>query len=272
MKVQNKNYTITNCIFITALLATFSSCQKLINVDLNSGAPKIVIDASITDQPGPYTVVLSQTVDFSETNTFPPVTGANITLGDNAGNAETLTETSPGTYVTSTLQGVPGRTYNLNVNVNNHTYSASSTMPLAVNIDSLTFGNTIRTKDKTVIVHFMDPIGKNNYYHLYETLIYIADINKDHGLPTLGQTVSDRLHEGTEIDFTLSQNKQKIFKGDSLIVYLECIDKAIYDYFKSTQQGSSLSTTLSNPVTNLSNGALGYFSACSVRKVTSVVP
>lgn len=72
--------------------------SKVINVDLNSSSPKILIEGSISDQPGPYIVSLSQTIDFDQDNTFPPVIWAGVIIGDDAGNIDTLNEVRPGKY------------------------------------------------------------------------------------------------------------------------------------------------------------------------------
>src|ERR1700722_4665701 len=59
-------YIIIGVLFI-------ASCQKVINIDLNSASPAMIIVGNVNDQPGPYTVTLSQTVNFSQPNTFPAV-------------------------------------------------------------------------------------------------------------------------------------------------------------------------------------------------------
>src|ERR1700744_1940310 len=99
---------IKNLIPAVLLLITLSSCTKVINVDLNSANPNMVVDAEIADQPGPYKVSLTKTVNFRDDNIFPAVSGAVIVLSDNAGNSETLAETSPGNYTSAHLQGVVG--------------------------------------------------------------------------------------------------------------------------------------------------------------------
>jgi hypothetical protein len=56
---------------------------------------------------------------------------------------------------------------------------------------------------------------------------------------------------------------------------MRCIDKGAYDYFYSLDQITSTngnSATPANPVSNISGGALGYFSAHTVRKATAVIP
>jgi len=85
---------ITITVFILISIISFS-CQKVISVDLNSAAPNIVIEGNISDQDGAYEVKISKTVNFDQTNTFPPVTGAGVTIYDNFGNSEKLTEILP---------------------------------------------------------------------------------------------------------------------------------------------------------------------------------
>src|SRR6187551_2496352 len=101
--------------YIITILATvmIASCEKEISIDLNSSSPQIVIEGNISDEPGPYTVKISKTVNFSEANVFPPVTGALVVISDNTGVIDTLTETLPGSYLTNTITGTQGNTYTL---------------------------------------------------------------------------------------------------------------------------------------------------------------
>src|SRR5687767_11704749 len=122
-----------------ALTVLFTSCEKEIVVSLNTTDPEIVIDGNITNEPGPYTVKISRTVNFPEPNSFPPVGSALVVISDNSGVTDTLTEASPGLYRTSILTGVPGRTYNLEVVAEGKSYYAASTMPQPVNLGSLAF-------------------------------------------------------------------------------------------------------------------------------------
>ena len=121
---EKKSYLII-LICVISVLFFCVGCQKVINIDLNSASPAIVIVGNINDQPGPYSVTLSQTVNFSQPNTFPAVSGAFISIADNAGNVDTLFESStPGTYYTKKIMGVAGRTYFLTVITNGQTYTS----------------------------------------------------------------------------------------------------------------------------------------------------
>lgn len=252
------------------------SCQKVINVKLNSATPQIVIDASVSDQPGPYTVTLSKTVDFNQENTFPPVTGATVVISDDAGDIDTLKEVNPGTYQTTTLpQGTPGRTYFLDVTADSEFYSASSTMPFPVPIDSVALekrSGGFGSNKLDLVISFHDPKGIDNYYRIVEKILNVHPVNGTTQLPTLGNVLTDRLSDGKEISFSAISDQPELASGDTVRVSLQSVDKNIYNYFRTVQQNGSMSTTLSNPVTNITNGALGYFSAYSVRSETIVVP
>ena len=93
--------------FFRSFLLFFAlfSCTKVINVNLNNANPNIVIEGIVSDAPGPYQVKLTQTVNFSDPNIFPPVTGAIVKITDSIlGVTDSLTEAVPGTYVTQKLQ------------------------------------------------------------------------------------------------------------------------------------------------------------------------
>ncbi len=245
------------------LLIWVTSCQKVINIDLNSVSPAIVIVGNINNLPGPYTVTLNQTVNFSTPNTFPPVNGAFITIADNAGNTDTLVETaSPGVYNTKKIQGVPGRTYNLTVKANGQTYSSTSTMPQMVTFDTLLVfaytppngggGDTTYLPDAI----FLDPPGGTHYYRLIETV-------NDTVLPDIF-AFTDKYFGATYINYKIYpySSKKDLVLGDSVKVEMQCIDEGTYNYLNTLGEASgSTNVTPANPASNISNNALGYFSA-----------
>jgi hypothetical protein len=237
------------------------ACKKVIDVDLNSADPQIVIEGNISDSHGPYYVTLSKTVNFDQPNTFPPVTGAHVVMSDTLGNSELLTEASPGTYRTSVLQGTPGRTYILDVAVEGKEYIATSTMLAPVKFDSLTIDNILgETKREWAFnVHFMDPAGVKNYYRF--VLMRNGIISQRFFL------YDDRLQDGESITYDLVPDTLRY--KDTVVIFLQCVDKGVYDYFRTASQISngrgSQSASPANPLSNFNNGALGYFSAYSVR-------
>ncbi|RYG49680.1 MAG: DUF4249 domain-containing protein [Chitinophagaceae bacterium] len=257
------------------LVLLFTACQKEVDIDLKSARSNIVITGEITDQPGPYTIKINRTVNFNEPNTFPAISGATVVVSDSEGNSETLIETEPGIYTGTTLQGVPGRSYTLTINANGENYSAVSRMPVAVEIDTITFEKGFfadEDDEKLTEVEFTDPAGTENFYRMILIQngtrmrdIYIAE---------------DRLRDGQVLSATLfrdgdDENRYEEFKsGDQVTVLLQSIDESTHNFFRTfdTPGGGDGSASPANPLNNLTNGALGYFSAAAVRSKSVVYP
>ncbi|TAL80733.1 MAG: DUF4249 domain-containing protein [Bacteroidetes bacterium] len=263
-------FKFSNWLIITFL---FSSCEKVIEINLNSADPKIVVEAEISDQSF-CKVKLTQTVNFDESNTFPAVTGAIVRVSDNSGNSEILTETAQGIYNGFNLAGISGKTYTLEITAEGKTYTAVSTMPLPVSIDALFIENTSKGHGpmgggKSVSVQFKDPAGVNNYYRFIQiinnveqnSIIIDADVLQD------GNTIIRSLYS--------ENNDSGLQTGDSVTVLLLTIDKGAFDYlrtFNQLNEGGGLSAASpANPLSNFSNTALGYFSANSVHSKTIVI-
>ncbi|MHA4806660.1 DUF4249 domain-containing protein [Flavitalea flava] len=246
-------------------LLAFFSCKKIIHVDLNNAAPQIVIEGEVTNLPEPYQVRITKTVNFSASNTFPPVTGALVQITDsNTGLSATLVESDPGVYSTNLLAGIPLHTYNLLVQAEGKEYKASSAMPQLVPFDSVTFAVNTDFNNKKVInavVNFQDPDGLGNYYQFTEYL-------NDKLVPNIF-VFEDRLSDGRHIEHPLFNDSSYIQRGDTMLVKMFCIDKPVFDYFNTliqvTGSGNFQSATPANPNSNISNGALGYFSAHTIQ-------
>lgn len=250
-----------------------SSCTKVIDINLNAAEPKIVIEGNISNQPNSCIIKLSKTVNFNESNTFPPVNGAIVTISDNLGNSETLTEASSGIYTSNSIQAIPGRTYSLSVTSDGKNYTSTATVPNTVSIDSLlidsiSMGFGGRKSSKFIRILYQDPFGINNYYRFIEIIngntvntIFIND---------------DKLQDGSLINYRLRKGDSPLNSGDNVTILLQTIDKAVYDYFSMLQQlvgggRGGQTATPANPKSNISGGALGYFSANSETSKTIIV-
>jgi len=261
LKMKRFKIFLNSTIFLFAV----SSCQKVIHVDLNSADPQLVVEAYVTDAPDSIWVKLTKTVNFSDKNEFPPVDNAEVIISDNEGNSEKLTQTAPGIYRAINMQGTPGRTYNLEINYNNKKYTASSYMNFPVEIDSITLGKSFFSGNVTVQIHFTDPGNTKNYYR------YLREIN---GLKqTDFNIISDDLRNGQSSFVTLSTGMRKLSPGDTVICYLHSIDFNTYEYYRTFNQINNTGPTATpgNPIGNISNGAIGFFAAFSIRSKMLVI-
>ena len=252
-------------VFTTVLACMAVACKKVVHVDLKDTPPRIVIEGNITNLPGAYQVQLTQTVDFDADNTFPGISGAEVKVTDSSAFfSETLTETAPGIYTGNILQGFPTHVYGLSVKVAGQQYSAHSTMPLAVQLDSVGFSKDLDLNNKPIIeavVYFKDPEGVGNAYQFTET------VNGRLLDPIF--VFNDRLSDGKYFSQILFTDSAYLKVGDSLQLQMYCIDPSVYNYFYTLSQiagdnNSTQSATPANPISNISNGALGYFSAHTV--------
>ncbi len=247
-------------LIIAALLVSviFTSCEKEIDVDLNSVTPHLVIEGVVAKD-SLAKVKLTKTKDFGENNTYEPVTGASIQITDDAGNTETLELNNTGWYTAKTLKGIVGRTYQLKVIYDDQTYTASSKMPPVVKIDSVTMFDFPVIDYQLPRVHFKDPTGTVNDY--YRAKLYI----NDKYIPTNGEAISADRSDGIEIVELFFPDEKKleneeISKRDKIRVELQSVDKGAYTYFYTL---GNISESENNPTSNISGGALGYFSAYS---------
>jgi len=250
---------------IISLFALFLlSCEKVIHLDLNTTEKKYVIEATVTDQPGTAQVLLSQTKNFDDNNQFVGVSGAVITVKEQSGSLTTFTETSPGHYEAPNLAGIIGKSYDLMVTVAGNVFTATSTMPAKVNLDSIyTTDEPIFTDTRKIAnVVFQDPPGRGNNYRFIQ---YLNDLKEKQLFVENDDYTDGRLNITKLYYFADDKSDSTIIKsGDSLRVDMLCIDPNVYQYWYSLERntnGDNNNTTPANPVSNIQGGALGYFSA-----------
>jgi hypothetical protein len=264
--------------FFLALLS-LTSCKKVIDYDLNTTDPKVIIEAEITDQTDGFSVKIAKTVNFSQANNYPAVLGATVTVSDNKGESYTLLETKDGLYTLKGAKGVSGKTYTLKVVAEGKTYTASSTMPkaldlLRVEVNENNFpgaGGGPGSKDTSYVYLpvFFDPADVANNYVFF---LYVNG-KKDKGFDNV---FNDNIINGVRNQRPIIGSSDfKVTAKDVVTVEMMCVDKGVYDYFYSLSQITSSnnnSATPTNPVSNIKGGALGYFSAHTVRKANAIVP
>jgi hypothetical protein len=264
---------IINLKYYTALLLTLliaASCRKVINLDLGNNTGQLVIEGNITNVPGTQYVKLSRNVPFTSTNTYPAVTGATVIFDNNHGKRYPLTEGPAGTYALNNAYGAVGRTYTLIVTTDGKTYTANSTMPEVVVLDSISFKSSIFDGGKNrrqVTVYFQDPPDVANQYR------FVLSVNKVQVKSIFA--FDDEFINGKYVNLDLQQNDIDIYPKDTVNVEMQCIDKPIYTYWYTLmqQQGNNPGGAVApaNPPTNITPAALGYFSAHTTQNITMAV-
>lgn len=250
------------------ILLFLSSCEKVLDLNLDKTQPKIVIESIFTDQNLRHIVSISYTANFDADNARIPVTGAIVTLVEENGPTLTFTEPNPGNYSSSRYKGKPGKKYTLNVTVKGTTYSATSTMPMPVEIKSLNQAelNFFNERRKIIQVNYKDPAGIPNFYF---NRVFVNGKRRDNF-----SLESDRFNDGKEVNNNIYIDEPDLVVGDEVRIQMLTIDENVYRYLFSITQitgNGGPPTAPANPNSNFNNGALGYFSASTSTEQTRII-
>ncbi|WP_319480240.1 DUF4249 domain-containing protein [uncultured Draconibacterium sp.] len=263
--------TIKTFILLSALAALFASCRDIIDIELDSIDPKLVIDGAVTDINDTLVIQLTKSVDYFEPGIYPPVSGAVIAVSDNLGNTYQLNETSSGVY-TEYLPGTEGNEYSLSVEIEGETYTAEVEMPYKVLIDSLSIETTPDYFEFSggylVNCHLQDPSGIENFYRLK-----VSKINNLKEPQDVLVVYDDAYVDGNNI--TLRWDEEQFFPQDTVVVELQTLAESTYEYYRTLsalfESGMIGSANPANPITNLSGDVLGYFGAFTVSRDTIII-
>jgi hypothetical protein len=257
------------CYFIVLILL-FSSCKKVIQLDLNNNTDLLVIDGQVTNVAGPYYVRLNKSVNFNATSSYPPVTNAQVIITDNVNQRDTLKYSGDGFYKTNSLKGFEGRTYFLSVLSDGKNYTAQSIMPTAVKLDSLRLSVTIANDETnySVVPVYTDPVALGNCYR------FLQKINGK--LDETYFAFNDNLNNGLPNQRPLRSGdpELKLKVNDQVDIEMQCISLDSYTYYYSLSQqtrNGGGGTAPANPPNNITGGALGIFSALTSQKKTVVI-
>lgn len=243
-------------------------CEKVVDIDLNTMEPKLVIDAAIKWQKrtdgSVQTIKLSTTSSYYN-NQIPTVSGATVFITDAENNVFNFVESNvAGSYVCSNFIPVLNRNYTLTLNSNGSTYTATETLKPVPRIDRIEQVNNtgFSGKDTEIKSYYTDNGATEDYYLFKFKPSYTA-------IP-LYFAQEDVSFQGNQI-FGLYRS-DKLKPGQNFEVILSGISKQYYNYMKilisiaGNSSGSpfqSPSATVRGNIINTTNDAnypLGYFS------------
>jgi hypothetical protein len=264
-------------VFILALLSV--SCEDVVNVDLNTAPPKLVIEAAINWQKGTagnqQRIKLTTTTDYFS-STMPKVSGAIVTITNSTNTVFTFVEMpNTGEYFCSNFTPVINETYTLSIVSKGQTYTAKETLQAVAPITRLEQKNDggFTRKEIKIKAFFNDPANAPSYY-LYK-YVYSNQVKSDLYVDR------DEFFDGNEF-FSISQ-KDELKKGDEIEITHFGISKTYYNYMSilvslagnsgggpfqsppATVRGNIINTT------DKANYPLGYFSLSQYDTVKYVV-
>lgn len=258
----------------------FASCEEVVDVDLNTGTPRLAVDATIKWVKGTagneQKIKLTMTGSYYE-NTVPVVSGATVFITNSANTVFDFTET-PGTgeYLCTTFEPVIGENYTLTIVHDGQTYTASETLyPTPVLEGPLQVADGGFTGDQIELTYYFQDNGaeKNFYTARIDTDIY--------PFPHYG-ALKDEFEQGNKMSLILSDEDFKA--GTPVKVELSGASERYYNFMmiliSVTEGGTGSGPFMTPPVnargnlvnqTNENNYAMGYFRLSEVDTIDYII-
>ncbi|HEV8284981.1 MAG TPA: DUF4249 domain-containing protein [Chitinophagaceae bacterium] len=276
-------------------------CEKAVTFHLDEIDPKLVVEASIENNQPPV-VVLSKTMDYFSNinpsilqNSF--VHSAEVYVS-NGSLTHKLKEYSidfgngySGYYysidsanLSSAFVGQLNHQYSLRIITEGKEYTATTIIPnITKRIDSLWWkpappGND--SDEVEVMVKVTDRPGLGDYIR------YFTKRNNEPFYAGLNSVFDDQVIDGTTYNVQVERGWDRntdpddrtsfFIKGDTVTFKLSNIDKATFDFWRTMEYSySSIGNPFSSPakvLSNISNGALGYFGGYASQFRTITIP
>ncbi len=257
--------------FLLFIIMLLLGCEKVIDVDLNEANPEVVIEGNLSGSSKFAEVKLSKTGSYFGNSPIEKIVDAVVTIEDEIGRSFVLAEVEEGVYRTDKISPKEESTYTLFVDVKGQKYESTSKLNPLVEIDSLVYeydkGFAFLDAGYILKMHFTDPANRKNYYRIkifkQDSILYEYDNII---------VFDDRLINGQTIEVTLRESVFDI--NDTVSVEFITLDKGAYEYYKTFYELINVnagSAAPANPTSNISNGALGFFSAWSADEKTVII-
>src|SRR5215204_3841994 len=286
-------------LFIASL--SLVSCEKGVTFDLEESSPKLAVEATIETNQLPF-VVLSRSQNYFSQIT-PDILAASFVR-----NAEVYM--SNGTVTnkfkeyssplpngsnfyfysidpsdpTTIFYGRENTQYSLRIVVEGKEYTATTKIPaITRRIDSLFWkqpSGNIDSNKVALMIRATDKPGYGDYIRYY------TQRNREPFYPALNSVYDDQIIDGTSYEVEVERGVDRtqdlpddysLFeKGDTVTMKLCQIDKATYDFWRTMEFSyGSIGNPFASPtkvLSNISNGALGYFGGYAPQFRTIIIP
>lgn len=265
-------------LFISVLIF-LTSCEDIIEVDVNQMPPKLVIEASIDWIKGTagnqQQVKLSLTAPYFN-DVIPAATGATVIITDVHNNTYNFVETDEeGIYKNRDFVPLIDYTYTLTIIYKDETYQATETLKSVVDIDYVAQNAKagFKKENTELKAYYTDPADETNFY-------FFEFKSRVSAIPSL-EVYDDSYTNGNQIFGYYSEEDLKT--GDQVTIRNYGISKGFYNYmFILLQQSGDASggpfethpaVVRGNCIntTNPENFPLGYFRLSQVSEVVYTI-
>jgi hypothetical protein len=297
MTIKLANSNVLRFLSIAVFLFTavcFTSCEKEIKFNLNTGEEKLVVQGEIEDG-GPPFVVLTKTMGFFEkidltalenafihdavvtvSNGTKTITLVEYALDTGGTGAKFYVYTVDTSNLNNIMLGEFEKFYTLNIKYNNKEYTAQTKIPNVKGVDRMYRGeiaipggpNEPPADAVGLYIDVVDPDTTGNYIRYFtkrnDEQFYPVEVASAEKLG-IGAQYLDSIAIGFGYDPSLPDSSDLIYPkiGDSVTLKWCSVDKYVYDFWDSyTFAVASVGNPFASPInlpTNISNGALGIW-------------
>lgn len=255
----------------------FSSCEKSIKWELqNSDNEYFIVEGIITNEYKNQKIVITKSF-YDINDTGANVLGANVSVYDGFTRFSFSEDSlSPGVYYSDEkFIGVVNRIYSLNIILNDKTYSAVTEMLPVIDYEPISY----------VFDSIIGLYAFTNYpsqFSFDEDAMYIIEIDRSNTLE-YADSAYNAIHSVLYFYTLTSLDVTELFMPQSELIYFPqgsviterkfSLTPAHAQFYRSllletTWRGGVFDLDQGNVTTNLTNGALGFFGACSVIEKT----
>lgn len=273
-----KKYIYT--LLIVVVTFSFISCEEVIDVKLDTTAPRLVIDAALKWEKGTdgktQKIKLSTTTGYFNTE-IPKVSGATVFVTNSQNEIFDFTETVPhsGEYICTDFNPELNENYTLTVILNGTTYTATDKLTPVPVIDKIEQKDNGGFGGQNIEIKFFytdNPLTDDFYLSrvkLSGAVIPQYGVSNDkfyQGNQTSDIYSDEDLKSGQTLEYTLSGISENYF--NYMQILLSIAGNSGGGPFQSppaTVRGNIINQT------DIKNYALGYFSASETTSVTYVI-
>lgn len=262
-------------IFLTAI--AFSACEKIVEIEIPSEAPRLVIESQIYNVKDLWKVKLSSSQPYFDQDSAAFISTASVYISEIGGDTVFLNHSDTGLYVSmDSHQCVVGRSYQLNVLYQGETYQAIEQLQNANPIDTLMFfflppnDRSFPSGNYVFIQGQPDSTRKNFYvFKTYKNDTLSSTTLDDDAFGSV--TLLNSKFNVDDILGEIANDKQPrpitfdVKNGDIIVVEQFAVSELYYSFLsdliaQQNRSGTPFDPPPANPNNNLSRGALGYFS------------
>jgi hypothetical protein len=255
-----------------SILLMFTSCEEVIEIELNNENPVIAAEGYI-ELDSVAKLSLTYSSDYFTNSSGSYIENSVVVITDDLGNVDTLQYLGEGNYQGENIIGSVNRTYRITFTESDNLYEASTTLFPPSEIIEVAYEEFSSGKpghdeiSYSLNMKFTDNISSINYYLID---VYInGNLKRD----SYSLVESSNYSNNGELDYLLMRTSIK--KDDNLNIRVYSIDEASYTFYSQMNDalggGMMNSSTPYNPDSNFGPDVVGLFSGRSYVEDSVVV-